>query len=138
MSVLEHAISIAVCAHAGEVSENGEPYILHPLRVMLSMQTNEERVVAVLHDVVEKTRWDLQNLRAEGFDVTLIEAVDSVSRHKEESYDDFVKRTKLNPIGRRVKIADLKDNIDAVTSGRNPAKASNLTKYENALSVLCG
>ena len=138
MSVLEHAISIAVCAHAGETSENGEPYILHPLRVMLSMQTNEERVVAVLHDVVEKTRWDLQNLRAEGFDAALIEAVESVSRHKEESYDDFVKRTKLNPIGRRVKIADLKDNIDAVTSGRNPAKASNLTKYENALSVLCG
>jgi GTP diphosphokinase / guanosine-3',5'-bis(diphosphate) 3'-diphosphatase len=62
MSTLETAIALAAAAHAGQTDKAGQPYILHPLRVMLCMQTNAERMVAVLHDVVEDTPLTLADL----------------------------------------------------------------------------
>ena len=80
MPTLEHAISLAASAHAGYLAPNDEPYILHPLRVMLALDGEEERIVGVLHDVVEKTGWTLDNLRSEGFPEHILTAIDSVSR----------------------------------------------------------
>lgn len=90
MSTIERAVAIAAEAHAGQVDKAGAPYILHPLRVMLSMETVEEQVVAVLHDVVEDTHWNLDALRAEGFSESVLRAVDSLTRRDGESYDSFV------------------------------------------------
>ena len=67
MSSLERAIIIAAEAHTGQVDKAGVSYILHPLRLMLQMKTDVERIVAVLHDVVEDSHWTLALLRAEGF-----------------------------------------------------------------------
>lgn len=67
MSSLERAIAIAARAHEGQVDKAGMPYILHPLRVMLAVRTPEERIVAVLHDVLEDTAVSIEDLRAEGF-----------------------------------------------------------------------
>ena len=64
---LERAIEIAVEAHKGAKDKGGNPYVLHPLRVMLSLRTEEERMVGVLHDVVEDSEWTFQQLVAEGF-----------------------------------------------------------------------
>jgi hypothetical protein len=64
MSTLEHAIALAACAHAGQVDKAGQPYILHPLRVMLRLSGADERIVAVLHDVVEDTPRTIERLRA--------------------------------------------------------------------------
>ena len=55
MSTIERAVEIAARAHAGQVDKAGMPYLFHPLRVMLSVSTPEERMAAVLHDVVEDT-----------------------------------------------------------------------------------
>jgi (p)ppGpp synthase/HD superfamily hydrolase len=79
------------------------PYILHPLRMMLRLSGPEERIVAVLHDVVEDTDWTLERLRGEGFPDEIVEAVESVTNREGESYDDFVRRAAKNPIGARVK-----------------------------------
>jgi (p)ppGpp synthase/HD superfamily hydrolase len=137
MSILERAISIAARAHAGYLADNGEPYILHPLRVMLSLQEEDERVVAVLHDVIEKTGWSQDDLRTENFPDHIISAIDSVSRRQGEEYFDFVQRTRENELGRRVKIADLKDNIaNARTSADDPKTADKLARYEEALHRL--
>src|SRR5262245_34532745 len=108
MSSLEHAITIAACAHAGYHSDNDDPYILHPLRVMLSLNDQDERIVAVLHDVVEKTGWTLANLKDEGFPEDILQAIDAVTRRHGEDYFDFVQRTRTNDLGRRVKIMDLR------------------------------
>lgn len=51
-SILEEAISIAVLTHKGQTDKAGQPYILHPLRVMMRLHTTEERIVAILHDVI--------------------------------------------------------------------------------------
>ena len=134
MPSLEQAISIAASAHAGYRTENDEPYILHPLRVMLGLQDEDERIVAVLHDVVEKTGWTLDNLRNEGFSEQIIAAVDAVTRRHNEDYFDFVQRTRDNDLGRRVKIMDLKDNIAKVRNDHRSSQAEEkLAKYEEAL-----
>ena len=112
-SDLERAIEIAVTAHRGQVDKSGAPYILHPLRVMLSLKTEEERIVAVLHDVVEDCEeWPLERLRGEGLPERLATALESVTRNDGETYTEFIERSKTNAIGRRVKTADLRDNMD--------------------------
>ena len=66
MPSLEEAISLAVEAHRGQRDKAGQPYILHPIRVMMRCRTEAERIAAVLHDVVEDTEWTLERLREEG------------------------------------------------------------------------
>lgn len=109
---LERAIAIAATAHAGQVDKGGAPYILHPLKVMLRMSSLEERIVAVLHDVVEDCGISLENLRKEGFSEEVLSAIESVTKVPGESYEDFVERAAQNPIGRVVKLADLEENSD--------------------------
>ena len=72
MSLLERAIEIAVTAHKEQVDKAGKPYILHPLRLMFKMQTENEMIAAVLHDVVEDTDWTIEKLEAEGFSAEVI------------------------------------------------------------------
>lgn len=117
MSTLERAIAIAVEAHAGQVDKAGSPYVLHPLRVMLSLKGNEERIVGVLHDVVEDCRqWSFDRLRSEGFSPSVLSGLEAVTKredeHGDKNYDRFIARAGTDPIGRLVKIADLKDNMD--------------------------
>lgn len=109
---LERAIAIAATAHAGQVDKGGAPYILHPLKVMLRMSSLEERIVAVLHDVVEDCGISLEDLRKEGFSEVVLSAIESVTKVPGESYEDFVERAAQNPIGRLVKLADLEENSD--------------------------
>lgn len=109
---LERAIAIAATAHAGQVDKGGAPYILHPLKVMLRMSSLEERIVAVLHDVVEDSGISLEDLRKEGFSEAVLSAIESVTKVPGESYEDFVERAAQNPIGRVVKLADLEENSD--------------------------
>ena len=111
---LERAIEIAVSAHKGVKDKGGNPYILHPLRVMLSLNSEEEKIVGVLHDVVEDAEdWTFEKLQDEGFSTQILEGLQSVTKTSEdENYDEFVQRALANTIGRQVKIADIKDNLD--------------------------
>ncbi len=137
MSTLERAIAIAAEAHAGQVDKAGKPYILHPLRVMLRQETVEERIAAVLHDIVEDCGWSIDDLRAAGFSPAVLRAVESVTRKDGESYDAFVARAAADPIGRRVKLADLEDNSDP-SRIVNPTDRDRLRqeKYQRAIRFL--
>lgn len=137
MATLEHAIVIAAQAHAGQKDKAGMPYILHPLRVMLAQRDDSARIAAVLHDVVEDTGWTLERLAAEGFDETIVAAVDAVTRRPDEPYEDFVRRAIRNPIGRAVKKADLQDNLDSSRIA-HPSKKDDerMEKYRRALRLI--
>ena len=139
MSTLERAITIAAQAHAGQVDKAGAPYILHPIRVMLRMNTDEERMVAVLHDVIEDSDWTLDRLRAEGFPEAVLEAIESVSRRPEETYEEYVLRAGRSAMGRRVKLADLEDNSD-LSRIPQPAEKdyARIEKYRRAIALLQG
>src|ERR1700694_1677366 len=110
--LLEKAIAIAVAAHRAQKDRYGAPYILHPLRVMNRLVTPSEKIAGVLHDVVEDTKWTFADLTREGFAETIVGALEAVTKREGEDYDAFVKRSANHPLGKRVKLADLEDNMD--------------------------
>lgn len=107
--MLSKAIEIAARAHAGQRDKGGEPYILHPLRVMFSMESETERICAVLHDVIEDADITLDYLRQEGFTEQVLNVLSLLTRREEESYDDFISRILVDATTSRVKLADLQD-----------------------------
>lgn len=113
MSTLQRAIEIATQAHHGQFDKSGKDYIGHPLRVMEMGKTEEEKIVGVLHDVVEDSDWTFEALEAEGFSQEIIAALKCVTKLSEkENYDNFIERVKKNPLAVAVKINDLTDNMD--------------------------
>ena len=154
MSTLQTAIKIAVTAHEEQTDKGGSPYILHPLRVMMALRTEEEMIVGVLHDVIEDCSdhgytWDV--LRREGFSDEVLTALASVTKTQEEekeikslegearvnAYLNVVERAKNNPIGRRVKRADIFDNLNVNRIGTLTEKdLARLNQYKRAIEFL--
>ncbi len=122
---LERAIAIAAEAHAGQKDRAGAPYILHPIRLMIQMDSEDAMITAVLHDVVEDSVWTLDDLRKEGFSNTVLNAVDCLTlRDKEgENYWDYIQRAGSDPIAIKVKLADLVDNL-------NPDRLNEVTEKD--------
>jgi hypothetical protein len=123
-ALLARAVAIAARVHEVQRDKAGAPYILHPLRLMARAATDAERIVGVLHDVVEDSaahpdpalRYPLARLRAEGFTGDLADALDLVTSRPGEDYAAFVERIAAAPgraghIARRVKLLDLEDNM---------------------------
>lgn len=112
MDLLDKAIAIATEAHEGQSSKTGGPFIDHVRRVAEGVSGDEEKLVAWLHDVVEKgPGWTFERLREEGFSEPVIDAVDAMSKRDGEEYFSFVRRSIRNPLARPVKRADLTDNL---------------------------
>ena len=112
MSTLERAIEIAVAAHDGQLDKAGMEYIGHPMRVMAAGSSVDEKIVGVLHDVVEDSAWTFEQLAAEGFAPQIIEALRCLTKLEGESYDKFIARVKCNALATAVKLNDLTDNMD--------------------------
>ena len=115
MPTLEDAIALAMKAHLGQKDRVGEPYILHPLRVMFRLgwdAPEAARIAAVLHDVVEDTAIQLRDLRRLGYSEEVLAAVELLSRRPDDSYEQFIERVLPNSTARKVKRADLEDNME--------------------------
>jgi len=113
MSTLSKAIEIATKAHEGATDKYGSPYINHVTRVMNMGQTDNEKIVGVLHDVIEDTPWTFEDLEKEGFSKDVIDALKCVTKTSEdEDYEEFITRVKINPLAVKVKLNDLTDNMD--------------------------
>jgi len=111
--MLKKAIEIAIEAHKGVTDKYGAPYINHVTRVMNLGETEEEKIVGVLHDLVEDTPWTFEQLAAEGFSSEIIDALTCVTKiSEEEDYEEFTLRASRNPLALKVKINDLTDNMD--------------------------
>lgn len=136
-SLLEKAIIIATEAHKGQVDKGGHTYILHPIRVMVKCERTQEKIVAILHDVIEDTEITFDDLRKEGFPERIIEGIDGVTRREGETYFQFIERAKLNDISRAVKLHDLEDNMD-ISRIPNPTEKDygRLKRYKKAKEIL--
>ena len=131
MSSLEHAISICAEAYAGKLNRAGGPAILHPLRLIMGMQTNEERIVAMLHDLCyDCPEWTVQRLATEGFGPEVMDGIDAVTMREGEPRDAFIARVAANELARRVKLAELIAMRDSIPS---PPR----TDYEKERVDLC-
>lgn len=113
MSKLTRAIEIATKAHKGATDKYQAPYINHVIRVMKMGDNDNERIVGVLHDVIEDTHLTFEDLEKEGFSNDIIDALKCVTKKSEdEDYAEFINRVKTNPLAVKVKINDLSDNLD--------------------------
>ena len=137
MSNLDKAIVIATNAHAGQLDKAGQPYILHPLRLMFRFQAEVERIVAVMHDVVEDSEVTLDDLRSFRFSEQIIEAIDYLTKKEGETYTDFITRVSSNDIASKIKAEDIKDNLDLTRLDKIGEKdLARIKKYHSALAYL--
>lgn len=137
MNILDAAVALACRVHAGQLDKSGKPYILHPLRLMLKFEDVDEQVVSVLHDVVEDGDVTLEDLRELGVSSAAVAAIDCLSKREGEVYEDFIARIKPNDLARRVKIADIRDNLDLTRLPRVSDKdLQRVAKYHRALREL--
>jgi GTP diphosphokinase / guanosine-3',5'-bis(diphosphate) 3'-diphosphatase len=137
MSSLERAIEIAARAHAGQVDKAGQPYVLHPLRVMLRVEGTSERIAAVLHDVVEDTSVTLDDLAAEGFNSEILDAVRALTKLPGETRMEAAQRASVNKIALAVKLADNAENMDLGRIANPTAKDhARIEEYKAVRAVL--
>jgi|SRR5438552_12131142 len=129
------AVAFAAAKHVDQVDRAGQPYILHPLRVMVAMDSDEARRVAVLHDVVEDCGVTLDDLRALGYPDREVEALDALTKRGDEhdDYAKFIERVMKNPLAMKVKLADLEDNLDTRRlKSLGPRDLERLARYHTA------
>ena len=136
--ILDRAKAIATSAHEGQMDKAGKPYIEHPMRVMNMGKTIEEKIAGVLHDVVEDSDWTFEMLEKEGIPKDVMDALRCVTKLSEdEDYDHFIERVKTNPLAVKVKLNDLKDNMDITRLGEVTEKdLGRLNKYIRAYRQL--
>lgn len=117
----QRAYALAKKAHLGQKDKGGNDYIEHPKAVASMMDTDIEKAVAYLHDVVEDTKISFDDLKEYGFPSQIIEAVKALTKQKSESYDVYIDRVIKNPIAKKVKLVDMKHNSD-ITRIKNPSQ----------------
>lgn len=110
--LLEKAINIAIYGHARQKDSLGNPYILHPLKVMMSMRTHKEKIVAILHDLIEDTNFTIDDLKKLGFPEDIRIALDFLTHKNYDNYENYIEKITHNDLALKVKIADLEDNLD--------------------------
>lgn len=120
MSLLERAVTIAHEAHAGQRDKAGDAYVEHCRRVADAVETLDEKIVAWLHDVVEKSDWTLDMLTGAGFGAPIVEAVDALSRRDGEGEAAYLARAASCALARPVKVADIEDNLRQCAWSRQP------------------
>ena len=135
--LLDKAALICVTNHQGQRDKMRCAYFQHPMRVAMRCSTDHEKIVALLHDIIEDTNVTPEYLLSEGFPQFIVDAILSVTKRDGESYEDFVARAKENPIGRIVKIHDLEDNLNVMRLDEVSSEMANrFTKYLKSLRFL--
>ena len=136
MSTLEKAIALAATQHAGQLDKGGQPYILHPLRLMLQFSNPTLQIIAVLHDILEDTATTAEDLEALGFGAEIIKSIQALTKQTGESRLEAAKRTTLNPLATQVKYVDVLDNMN-LTRINNPTARdfARLEEYKEVLEI---
>jgi (p)ppGpp synthase/HD superfamily hydrolase len=112
--MLNKMLVLATTRHAGQFDRGGNPYILHPLKVMYYLKSNDEELqcIALAHDLVEDTDTSYDELRDMGFTERVIQGIAALTKVPGETYDQYKDRVKANPDAIKVKMADLRHNTD--------------------------
>jgi (p)ppGpp synthase/HD superfamily hydrolase len=137
MNILEIALKLALNAHSGQTDKAGRPYILHPLRIMHQMDTDEERAVALLHDVIEDSKYSSEDLIQQGIPENIVNTVLVLSKDKNDNYDVFIKKISKHKLAVKIKKADIIDNMDLLRlQSINSKELKRIEKYHRAWKML--
>jgi len=136
-SMVDLALSIVRQAHEGQLDKAGVAYIEHPIYVANQVDTEEEKAVALLHDVIEDSSVSAEELLQAGLPETVVTAVQVLTKKKEQDYQTYLETVKKNPLARLVKLADLKHNSDlSRLSSITEKDRERLKKYKKAIDFL--
>lgn len=135
--LLELAIKVATEAHAAQVDKGGKPYINHPQAVAASLTNTEYKIVAYLHDVCEDTSITFADLKDMGFTYRIVNSIRLLTKTDELTYEEYLRRLRMDSCARAVKMADLKHNMD-ITRIPNPSEKdyARIEKYKKSLAFL--
>lgn len=133
---LDKALLLAVIGHAGQEDKGQNSYIRHPLRVMEKMDSEDEMIVAVCHDLIEDTTFSLEDLEALGFTSNQIKAIDALTKREGEVYEERVERVANSTVARKIKIADIKDNLQVWRLKNKKLTEKDLFRMQNYINAL--
>lgn len=137
MKLIEKSLQIALQAHAGQTDKAGQAYILHPLRIMAKMNTEEEMSVALLHDVIEDSDFSAASLLDSGISIAVVDAVECLTKLDGENYAQFIQRVLTNRLAVKIKMADIEDNIQVLRmDSLSDADLERVKKYHTAWKML--
>lgn len=137
MANLQRALEITIAAHKNQKQKDGSPYAFHPIRLSMSVTSEEQKIVALLHDVVEDTEWTIENLQREGFSENVIDALRLLTHDDGSPYEEYIERIAGHALARSVKLADLTDNMDIKRIPEPSEKDyARLQKYHRAWNFL--
>lgn len=135
--MIDIALAIARKAHAGQVDKAGVDYIQHPLYVASQVKTEQEKAIALLHDVLEDSDITVADLLAYGLSNKVVTAVQTLTKKKGQSYQEYLEKVKSNNLARVVKLADLKHNSDlSRLKSVSNTDYERVEKYKNAIRYL--
>ncbi|MCI6738400.1 MAG: HD domain-containing protein [Intestinibacter sp.] len=109
---LQFALELAIEKHKNQKDKSGKPYILHPLHVMETVKSDDAKIVAILHDIIEDTDVTEKDLLNAGLSKHIVDAIVMLTRTDDIDYMDYVKKVSSNPLAKEVKLADLQHNMD--------------------------
>jgi (p)ppGpp synthase/HD superfamily hydrolase len=134
------AIKLCYEAHAGQVDKSGLPYVHHPLHLAEQMDDETSTVAALLHDIVEDTRYTFADLENMGFGDEVLDALRLLTHDDSVPYLDYVREIAKNPVAKKVKLADLAHNSDLSRLNHEPTEKDleRVRKYQKAREILQG
>lgn len=134
--LLERSIIFATEKHKGQVDKGGQPYILHPLRVMGNCSSIETKIVGILHDILEDTETTKEDL-LEFLPNYIVNSIINLTRLKNESYENYLERVSKDYYATQVKLMDLKDNMNLDRLNKIEMRdMKRYLKYRKALDYL--
>lgn len=135
--MIDIAFEVAQKAHEGQYDKGGKPYINHPIAVSKMVHTEDEKIVALLHDSVEDSNIILADLKEYGFSDKVLNAIDCMTKRAGETYEEYIERVSQNSLAIKVKSADLTHNSD-ISRIKNPSKKDieRTQKYKRTLEKL--
>lgn len=135
---LAEAISVATRAHSKQFDKGGKPYVLHPLHLMSQLMYDTElATIAVLHDVVEDSDFDLYYFVFNKYSRRVIEALDLLTHKKEDTYEQYINKISTSYDAIRVKLEDLAHNSDITRlKGVSVKDLDRMEKYHRAYLLL--
>ena len=133
----KRAMKLMAEAHKDQLDHSGLPYMLHPFHVAEQMDDEDSTVVALLHDLVEDTDFDIKKIKQYGFTEAQVTAIETLTHDLSIPYEEYIEKIAENPLATKVKLKDLEHNMDLSRLNKvRPADLERIEKYQKAYDYL--
>jgi len=135
--MINKALRLCFDAHINQVDKSGVPYVFHPIHLAEQMDDEISIICALLHDVVEDTKYTFEDIKTLGFSEDVIDILKLLTHDKDTPYLEYVKQITTNKIASKIKLADIKHNSDLTRLEEvNDQILDKIKVYKQALDIL--